>query len=182
MLTPFQEIKLDRAFSLFDADSDGLIERRDIDLIIDNVAKAAGTDVGSSAYAKIQTGYGKLWMIIAAFDADNDGYVTRNEWRTAMDTVLDSESTYAEIIWGFADQLFALFDTDGNGVVSELEYTLWLTSHHITRNAAIGAFRTLDTNSDGNIDANEMRAIVQEFFYGDDPDAPGNWLFGDPTQ
>ncbi|WP_327381618.1 hypothetical protein [Streptomyces sp. NBC_01207] len=40
------------------------------------------------------------------------------------------------------------------------------------------AFHRLDRDGNGTLDPAEIDAAVVEFFTSDDPNAPGNWLYG----
>ncbi|NEO66889.1 MAG: calcium-binding protein, partial [Moorea sp. SIO4G2] len=39
-------------------------------------------------------------------------------------------------------------------------------------------FGRFDQNNDGYIDKQEILDLVTEFYYSQDPEAPGNWIFG----
>lgn len=39
------------------------------------------------------------------------------------------------------------------------------------------AFARLDTSGTGKLSRRDVRQRIQEFYFGDRPDPPGNWLF-----
>ena len=39
-------------------------------------------------------------------------------------------------------------------------------------------FNKLDLDNDGSISKNELMELAEQFFIGDDPNAPGNAFFG----
>jgi hypothetical protein len=41
------------------------------------------------------------------------------------------------------------------------------------------ALRKLDTSGDGTLTVDELVAAARDFYLSDEPDAVGNWLFGD---
>lgn len=41
-----------------------------------------------------------------------------------------------------------------------------------------GVFRAMDGNGDGHLSRDEFTALWTEFWAGDDPAAPGTWVFG----
>jgi Ca2+-binding EF-hand superfamily protein len=40
------------------------------------------------------------------------------------------------------------------------------------------AFTALDTDGDGHLSRTEIRTAVDEYYTSEEPDTPGNWLFG----
>jgi uncharacterized protein (DUF2141 family) len=71
-----------------------------------------------------------------------------------------------------------LTDRDGDGKISRAEFAANLQAYGVAAPAAAEAFSHLDRDGDGFIDTDELLQNVEEFFYGDDPNAPGNWLVG----
>jgi hypothetical protein len=71
-----------------------------------------------------------------------------------------------------------LSDQDGDGRLSQQEYVANLRSFNVNEAAANEAFRRLDQDGDGYLTQAELSRCVEEFFYSEDPEAPGNWLVG----
>lgn len=53
-----------------------------------------------------------------------------------------------------------------------------MTAFHATDAEAAAAFRQLDRNRDGYLTTDELIKNAEEFFFSEDPEAPGNWLVG----
>ena len=181
MLTDFQQRKITRLFHLLDNDNSGFVDAADLDRVARNLAGAIGAKPGSRPYATLQARYGGLWRVVADADGNSDGRVTLREWLKANDEMLDSPARYDEVIGQLVDQVFDLLDADHDGSVTVGEYSSWLAASHVTADVAEEAFRMIDLNADGIISKDELTHIFLDFYYSDDPQAPGNWLFGGPV-
>ena len=74
--------------------------------------------------------------------------------------------------------MLELWDRDGDGKLSADEYVKLEWCYGVTEEAAREAFRHLDRDGDGYLTLEEGMKAIEEFYLSDDPDAPGNWLFG----
>jgi Ca2+-binding EF-hand superfamily protein len=48
----------------------------------------------------------------------------------------------------------------------------------VTEAEAADAFRRLDLDRDGYLSREEIFQNMKEYYFTDDPNAPGNWFFG----
>jgi Ca2+-binding EF-hand superfamily protein len=62
--------------------------------------------------------------------------------------------------------------------VSEQEYKNYLLTIQVTEAEAADAFRRLDLDRDGYLSREEIFQNMKEYYFTDDPNAPGNWFFG----
>ena len=62
--------------------------------------------------------------------------------------------------------------------MSQQEYVANLRGFNADEAAATEAFRRLDRNADGYLTHEEISQGVEEFYYSEDPESPGNWLIG----
>ena len=76
-----------------------------------------------------------------------------------------------------ADAQFDIVDADGDGIASLDEYVTWLKSWDADI-AAEPAFERLDEDGNGKLTKDEIRRIVRDFYFGEDPAAPGTHLIG----
>ena len=166
------------AFNLFDTNRDGFLERSDIDRVIDRVAEVLGHQVGSPEYAMIQSEYSALWDTLIALDTDVDGRLSTEEWLRVFGDLADAAQNQKEVFEAVFSRMFALFDTNSDGKVSAVEFESWLVAHGATESNASTAFRKLDRSGDGEFSRWEVRKAIAEFVSSEEPDAPGNWLFG----
>ena len=74
--------------------------------------------------------------------------------------------------------IFDFADADGDGRIAEREHLAFLGAYGVATDAARESFRRLDQDGDGFIRQDEFLQSAEDFFLGDDPNAPGTWLFG----
>ena len=76
------------------------------------------------------------------------------------------------------EHLFAGMDADGDGQITAAENRGWFEVFGLDVAGAPAVFAACDLNGDGFISRDEWLQLVEQFFYSDDPKAPGNTLFG----
>ena len=75
--------------------------------------------------------------------------------------------------------MFSLFDQDEDGYIDKKEYLDMFKAYGLYSANAMRAFDLLDLNSDEKISKQELIKAFSDFFLSSDPEAPGNWIFGD---
>ena len=180
-MTNFQERKLTWLFHLLDNDSSGFVDSADLDRVACNLAEAIGAAPGSRPYATLQARYGGIWRMLVDADANFDGRVTLREWLRANKAMLGSEALYDEVVGQLVDKVFDLLDTNHDGSIARQEHAAWLAASNVAADAVREAFQKIDLKADGTISKDEMKRLFRDFYYSDDPLAPGNWLFGGPV-
>src|SRR5947207_11453294 len=169
MLTEFQQRKLTRMFDLYDANKDGYISAADYERVGEGFATSTGCAPGSADYEKLRATYLGFWeQLRQSADADQDGKVTREEFLASYDALLAMRETIA----GVSQAILQLTDRDGDGKITPSEFSANLQAYGVDAPAAAEAFRHLDRDGDGFIDNAELVQNVEEFFFGDDPNAP----------
>lgn len=78
--------------------------------------------------------------------------------------------------------LFSLFDFNDDEFISKEEFDMMFGVYRIPVEAREKSFSMLDKNGDGMISSEELISALEDYFESPDPDAPGNWLFGDWTK
>ncbi|MDH3269681.1 MAG: EF-hand domain-containing protein [Gemmatimonadota bacterium] len=179
MLTDLQTKKLTRYFQIYDIDDDGQIDEADFERIVENVRTLHGAAESSSAYDLLRAAYSTLWNgLRSSADADGDGGVDLDEWLAYWQIALEDEARYDAEVRQLTDRLLALFDLDEDGEIGAAEFIDFYGVFGIAVQLAETVFVELDADGDGVVTREELLGLSAEFFRGDDPDAPGNLLFG----
>lgn len=179
MLTALQQRKLARLFMLYDVDRNGFIEQTDFEQIAHRTALAMAHQPGSLEYTTLHSQYMTGWArLLQLGDRDHDQRLTLAEYCAAYDKMLAQPEQFTAMMMAIVKTIITLLDTDKDGKVSVPEYTAYLLGWRTTEAELIETFHRLDHNGDGYLTADELRQNAEEFFFSDDPTAPGNWLVG----
>jgi len=179
MLTDFQKRKLNVLFNLYDVDKDGFEEQADFEHIVQNVATTLRVQPGSPEYNRLYAAHMAVWNNVQQLSGSlGSQRVARDEYLAGYDRLLSDKDNFLATVGSWSDSIIELSDRDGDGRLSQQEYVANLRSFNVDEAAANEAFRRLDRNGDGYLTHDEISHSVEEFFYSDDPEAPGNWLVG----
>lgn len=181
MLTDLQKQKLTRYFRVYDVDDDGRIARPDFDRVVENVRALYGADDRSALHRDLEHGYLLRWEALAASaDTDHDGGVDLDEWLGYWEEVLSDQDRYEREVGMVAERLFEIFDTDEDGVLGPDEFCNFYGVYGLKSALARQVFLELDEDGDGTVTRDELVVMAHQFYQSNDPNAPGNRLFG-PT-
>jgi Ca2+-binding EF-hand superfamily protein len=75
-----------------------------------------------------------------------------------------------------------IFDRDHDGRINLDDWQLFFRTTGVAEEHFATAFDKLDRDGNGYLTIDEIAAAGREFYGSDDPDAPGNWLYGDYTR
>ncbi|MCX4783590.1 EF-hand domain-containing protein [Streptomyces sp. NBC_01264] len=170
--------KMRSMFALLDADRDGFLCADDLTAVADRmdaVFPGQAARIGT-----LRSTLHELWQDHLAPTVAGAGRLDVEAFELGIRrSVSVSPVTLLETLHEGACAWLSLCDTDGNGLIDLEEYQ--------RLNQAIGglpaqqmeeSFRRLDRDGDGTLDPAEIDAAVVEFFTSEDPEAPGNWLYG----
>ncbi|AOY84314.1 MAG: hypothetical protein F6K63_22160 [Moorea sp. SIO1G6] len=178
MLTELQTKKWTRLFHVYDANGNNVVEENDFEVIFQNVAEARNLTPGSPSYEQLHAKLIEDWEHLQKdADKNNDGKVELAEWLEHGDHRINSPDMYQTVI-DLANQIFELLDLNGNGVITLEEYKTFYKSWRLPEELAPEIFPKLDLSGNGSISKDEFVELVRQFHHSDDPDAPGNFLFG----
>lgn len=180
MLTDLQLNKLERFFYVLDYDRNGIIEKEDFVGIAENLCILWRIKEGDPRYDVVMKRFETGWDHFNLFVNNNDGKANWDHWIHFAEAVIinGNVDVFNEYVDEFAGEIFDNFDTDNDGYINLDEYIDLLVGYRIEVRFAAKSFRKLDRNKDDLISRGELISAVKEFFRSDDPDAPGNWLFG----
>jgi Ca2+-binding EF-hand superfamily protein len=179
MLTALQTRKLTRAFHLFDLDQSGVMDRQDCELVVQATTQVMGYAPGSPEYTTYHAEYMAGWdALLVLADSDGDQRLTATEFCTAFGKLMAQPEQFNAVVLGFVKTAITLWDSNQDGKVSEQEYKNYLLTIQVTEAEAADAFRRLDLDRDGYLSREEIFQNMKEYYFTDDPNAPGNWFFG----
>ena len=177
-LTDLQKRKLTRFFTVYDQNSDGVIERSDYILLANNISKAKGFELDSPLSARLRECLLRVWgnlEIIA--DKNHDGSVTLEEFLDYRGALHQDEVKYNDLV-SAGLTLFDVMDDNQDGKIELREFKLFYSFFQLDEGLAAEVFAHLDIEQTGYLTRDQLRTYSQEFNLGDDPKALGNKLFG----
>jgi Ca2+-binding EF-hand superfamily protein len=173
MSSRLQRGKVTAVFRSMDADGDGYLTEADFRSITGRWAELRGSAPGDhDRVAAIMLGWWTALSDVA--DTDRDDRVTIEEVLALVDRLpgmLDSVTTTASAMFDAAD-------ADQDDRISAAEYRSLIEAWSGHRADTDAVFDILDDDGDGHLTREEFTELWVQFWAGDDPAAPGNWVFG----
>jgi hypothetical protein len=184
MLGELQRRKASHYFALIDEDDNGLVDATDFEQRAERLADARGLS-DPEARTALRRRVMAWWEHLCALaDHDDDARVTREEWQTyweALQASVDQDGAAGtrtrESLERAARGTFEAMNRTGGPHVTEDEYAAWLAAWGVEESGA--AFARLDRDGTGVLTEDDLVAAVKEFYLSNDPEAPGNALYGE---
>ncbi|WP_370416558.1 EF-hand domain-containing protein [Streptomyces fradiae] len=173
MSSDVQERKLQRHFELLDMDHNGFIEQQDLVAFAERITESAGA-MGTPQAQAFHSEAERVWQALRkALDTDGDQRISRDEFISAADInqVMNEAVKLGRLS-------FDVVDRDGDGRISQAEWTRMDQSIGIPQKDSMAGFEHLDRDGDGYISRDEYQRGVEEFYRSDNPSAGGNWALG----
>lgn len=175
MASEFQRRKITGVFHAMDVDGDGLLDKYDFEALRDRWTALRGVSPGSPGYVRLAAVMMGWWnTLLAASDANRDGKVTLDE----VLLVVDRLPGMPDAVTGTATAMFDAIDENGDDAISAAEYRQVIEAWNGVATDTDTIFPLLDLNGDGHLSRTEFAELWTEFWAGDDPGAPGTWVFG----
>ncbi|MFE7133966.1 EF-hand domain-containing protein [Streptomyces sp. NPDC057638] len=171
--------KIDWSYLHIDIDRNGLIERQDLLGLASQVLLTFSEPSSTPKGQALMGAFDRFWDTLAAHcDTDRDGRITPAEYRTGMLAAFVDGDLFDQIFQPAAEALAVIADTDGDGTIDRSEFQAMEAVLGVAENQSHIAFDRLDTDANGTLEVSEYLAAVRGYYTSDDPDAPGNWLYG----
>jgi Ca2+-binding EF-hand superfamily protein len=178
-LTELQQKKLKKLFDAYDFDSSQSLAKSDFESLIEDLTSKLEYQKGSADYQRVESELLEFWNgLQQKAGLSPDGEVTLEAWLSYFDNLLlDENFPSAGIDYG-VNLIFNIIDKDGDDKISLEEYTQLLKSWRISDSEVSGIYSKLDLNGDGSLSREELKQLYHDFYYSNDPDAPGNSIHG----
>ncbi|MER5326548.1 EF-hand domain-containing protein [Streptosporangium roseum] len=178
-MSALQDRKYRQWFRGADVDGDGVITRQDVLLMGERYIAAYSASQSATA-ARLTQELDAVWThVIAPMDQDGDGRVDLWEMTEGSRRALTDPALYPQQIQLVADCYFDLIDLDGNDKIDQEEFQqIFGLAGNLCVEHCAAVFTALDLDGSGTLDRTEFHQALAEYFYGNDPDAPANHLFG----
>lgn len=177
-MTQLQADKLTHYFRLVDIDGDGYVTASDWAEVARNLASLRGLKQYTPEYDAIVAVMGTIWGRLVHYAA-NQTKASLAEWLAHEEAhaISSSDEEYESYVNTITRGVFRLLSGD-TGRFGFDEYMDLVISFWVPPQQAIEAFERMDTEGKGYLSEEEFVYRVYEFHRSDDPEAPGNWLFG----
>ncbi len=183
MLSDLQRKKLTHFFRLLDLDNNDILQLDDFSDIAERLSQEFGYDHASDEHKFLVDRCVNFFHRLLT-NIEHEGYqvISLEEWLNYMDTTFvhnpehEALDEFTDFIIGF---LFDLFDENNDGYLSAEEYADMFLLYNIDIKHSGKAFTSIDINKDERLARNELVYAFETFMTSDDPDARGNWIFGD---
>ena len=180
MLKDILQKKLTHHFHFRDLDKDGYVEQSDWEQCARNLIAIRGWAAGSPEYENVMERHVVMWKIFwQPADRNDDGKVSLHEYLHLAETQRKLGFNYEmEQVRKLFAAIFDTIDLDGDGEISLAEYKLFFQAWGLAESSAVAAFNSLDLNADARLSRAAFLQYGVNFYVNDEPEAPGNWVFG----
>ncbi|MEO1295238.1 MAG: EF-hand domain-containing protein [Cyanobacteria bacterium J06636_16] len=181
-LSNLQKRKLMKLFGMYDASNTGVLKVSNFQHIVDRLAAIKGWSRDSSDYHHLTDKLMHRWIHIRSEVKDRLDHkpteaITLDEWFLYYEQVL-SDNAYRDHINEVANLIFDAIDIDASGSLDLQEWRNLFQVYGIPVIYAEEAFAKIDQNRDGHLSKEELLPLIEDFYYSQNPDAPGNFIFG----
>jgi Ca2+-binding EF-hand superfamily protein len=160
-------------FNAMDVDSDGYLVEADFQALADRWTAIRGLPEGSEGHARLSAFMLGWWATLLAASELDDKITLDGVLR-----VVDKLGGMSESVIGTADAMFENIDENSDGRISRDEYRQLIETWNGRPTDTDEIFPLLDADGDGYLSKAEFEQLWLDFWVGDDPDAPGTWVFG----
>ena len=175
MASELQRRKTAVVFGAMDVDADGFLTEQDFSALAARWTASRGLPPASEQARRLTAIMMCCWeTLLAASDTDRDERVTLDEVLLVVDGLVADPAP----VVATADAMFEAVDADGDGRISAAEYRELIETWTGQPTDTDEVFGLLDGDGDGFLSREEFVVLWTEFWAGDDPEAPGTWVFG----
>jgi Ca2+-binding EF-hand superfamily protein len=175
MASDFQRRKVAGVVNAMDANKDGFLEEADFEALTARWIGLRGLTPDSDGATRLSAIMMGWWAtLLATSDLNRDNKVTLDEVLLVVDRL--GEMTGA--VTATAHAMFDAIDENADEMISAAEYRRLIETWNGRETNTDEIFPLLDLDGDGYISRSEFTELWTQFWVGDDPEAPGTWVFG----
>jgi Ca2+-binding EF-hand superfamily protein len=183
MISPFRKKKIDHFFQVLDRNRNGVLQPDDFKGVAVNICELAGIDKYDKRFDNtIVQSYRIFIQVLTDLEKHIELEITRDEWIVFFErnliSDLDASPPIARYITRVVYYIFNLFDINQDSVISKDEFVNMFDVYGIDSKYSEHAFKQLDLNDDQVLSMDEVVEAVKEYFFSEDKEARGNWIFG----
>lgn len=180
MLTEVRRKKLSYLFNILDSNKNELLQPDDFSQVAEKMSDSLNFEENSKERLRLKLKSLRLYVQLLTDMEKEDVSITRDEWLGlfgSRNTI--SPKAAKKYIFRTAAYIFTLFDQNEDHIISKKEYYDMFKIYDIDMKYSEMGFEKLDQNHDGQITLSEMVNGFRDFLMSSNPDASGNWIFGD---
>ncbi|MEQ8469624.1 MAG: hypothetical protein RIC35_00485 [Marinoscillum sp.] len=179
MLTEVRKQKLTYLFDILDANKNKILQPDDFVAVADKICDILSYPEDSKERLRIKLKALRLFVQLLTDMGKSEVSVTMEEWYVLFGSRGSLAPKMAKkYIFRTAAYIFTLFDQNGDRVISKKEYLDMFRIYNIDLQYSEVGFEKLDANHDGQITLAEMVTGFRDFLMSSNPQAAGNWIFG----
>lgn len=179
MRTELRQRKLDRAFGHVDVNGEGEIGREDLLGLGARILVGFGESPTSVTGRKLVDSFDAIWSAVTAeTGGGRDGRLTREQFHAGMTAAFIDGDRFEPVFRPAAQAVAELCDGDRDGRIGPAEFRTMLSAFGTSYDDIDAAFDRLDLDGEGTLAVGDLVAASRQFYADDDPNAPGNWLYG----
>lgn len=182
MLTDLQKRKMLKLFAMYDAGNRGYLQFSDYEKIAHKLADLRRWKSDEPEYQKLLNKYGYQWIsmhgsIQEKLKQKGRNQIDLDEWLKYHELVIQDQD-YRQQIKSLTELIFDILDLDKSGNLDQNEWQNLFKVYNIPVIYASESFAKIDINHDGLLSQEEVLSSLREFYYSDNPEAAGNYIFG----
>lgn len=179
MITTIQKQKIAHLFDVLDSSKNQILQPDDFTLVADRISNILKYSKNSTKRLELHSRSFRLFIQLLTDLEKEEASISKDEWNYLFENVLlQDERIIKSYIQRTAAYIFMLFDQNNDRMVSEEEYLDMFMAYEIPEEYVKTAFNKLDENEDGVLSRSEIINGLHAFFLSSDPQAKGNWIFG----
>jgi len=180
VLTSLQRRKLIKLFSMYDADKSGVLTLKDFENVVNQLGRIRNWSSRSIKCMTLTEQYKRKWQqLLGAANQNKDKKIDLQEWLRYHDHLLSDKEKYRQEAEALMHLVFEVFDKNGDGQISVQEWQEFLRTYNVSPVYAQElVFPKLDQDNDGFLTPGQLIQYLHDFYFSDDPEAPGNYMFG----